>query len=308
LPLSGEARSAPYGNEAALADGDESDLVQAYVRQIQPGYFEALGTRLIEGRVFDERDLAEDSVRYVVVDQVLAQKAWPGESAVGKRLYSKAVPPAIWVEVIGVVEHQRHSGLTGDSREAIYFADNAMGSAGSAFWVLRTEGDPLRYVDAARAAIAEIDSRILIEEVLTLQDQVDRAETFTRTILVLSGSFGLLAILLAAIGLYGVIAFVIRERTREIGIRVALGAEPTRVLEMVLGRGLLLVGGGAALGLAGALFATRVMTSVLVGVTPHDPVTLAAAGALFVLVAVTACLAPAGRALRISPLSALRQD
>jgi putative ABC transport system permease protein len=308
LPLSGEGRAAPYGNEAALADGDESDLVQAYVRQVQPGYFEALGTRLLEGRAFDDRDLAEDSVRYVVVDQVLAEKTWPGESAVGKRLYTKAVPPAIWVEVIGVVEHQRHGGLTGDSREATYFADHAMGSAGSAFWVLRTEGDPLRFADAARAAIAEIDSRILIEEVLPLQDQVDRAETSTRTILVLSGSFGLLAIVLATIGLYGVIAFVIRERTREIGIRVALGAEPRRVLRMVLSRGLLLVGTGAVLGLVGAFFAARVMTSVLVGVTPHDPVTLAAAGGLFVLVAVAACVAPAGKALRVSPLSALRND
>ena len=307
LPLAqGGASEAPYGNEAALADGDESDLVQAFVRTVLPGYFEAMGTPVVEGRVFSDADLAEDSVRYVVVDRVLAERAWPGESAIGKRLYVKITIPGTWVEVIGVVEHQRNAGLTGESREAIYFSDHARGSAGSVMWVLRTAGDPLGVVSAARAAIAEVDPRILIEEVLPLSDLIEQAETPTRTILLLSGAFGVLAILLAAIGLYGVIAFVIRERTREIGIRVALGAEPPRIVGMVLGRGLALVTVGAVLGLGGALFATRLMGAVLVDVRPGDPVTLVGTFAVFALVAVTACLAPAGRALRVSPLTALR--
>jgi putative ABC transport system permease protein len=307
LPLGqGGVNAAPYGNETALADGDESDLVQSWVRTVFPGYFEAMGTPVVEGRVFGDADLAEDSLRHVVVDRVLAEKAWPGESALGKRLYVKVTTPGIWVEVIGVVEHQRHGGLTGDSREAVYFSDHARGSPGSIVWVLRTAGDPLAVVGAARAAIAEVEPRTLVEEVLPLTDLVEQAETPTRTILLLSGAFGGLAILLAAIGLYGVIAFVIRERTREIGIRVALGAEPPRILGMVLGRGLTLVAVGALLGLVGALYATRLMAAVLVDIESDDPLTLVAACGVFVLVAVAACLAPAGRALRVSPLTALR--
>jgi putative ABC transport system permease protein len=308
LPLGGStaAASAPYGNEAMLADGDESDLVQAFVRNVLPGYFDAMETEVVEGRVFDDTDLAEDSVRHVVVDRALAEKAWPGESAIGKRLYVKVPTPGVWVDVIGVVEHQRHGGLTGESQEAIYFSDHSRGSSNSVFWILRTDGDPLALIDGARAAISEVDPRITVEDVRPLTDVVHQAETSTRTILVLSGAFGMLALLLAAIGLYGVIAFLIRERTREIGIRVALGAQPRGVMGMVLSRGLTLVAVGVILGFGSALGTTQVLETVLVGTEPNDPVTLATAAAVFVLVALFACAAPAGRALRVSPLVALR--
>jgi putative ABC transport system permease protein len=309
LPLGdGGSAQAPYGNEAALADGDESDLRQAFIRNVWPGYFEAMGTPVLSGRVFDESDLAEDSVRYVVVDQTLAEKAWPGESAIGQRLYVKTAVPGIWVEVIGVVGHQRHAGLTGASQDVIYFSDHARGSSPSVVWVLRTEGDPLSLVAGARAAVAQVDERILIENVQPLTDLVAQAETPTRTILVLATAFGLLALVLAAVGLYGVMSYLIRERTREIGIRVALGAQSSRIAKMVLTRGVGLVAAGTALGMAGALVSTRVMTSVLVGVTPQDPLTIVAAVSLFGAVAVVACLVPTGRALRVDPTTALKQE
>jgi putative ABC transport system permease protein len=308
LPLDGAVGQAPWGNEAALADGDESDLRQAFVRNVLPGYFETMGTPLLAGRVFDQTDLAENDIRYVVVDQTLAEKAWPGQSAIGQRLYTKAVTPPIWVEVIGVVGHQRHAGLTGDSQDVIYFSDHSRGSAGSVVWVLRTAGDPAALVQAARAAVAEVDDRILIEDVQPLTDLVARAERPTRTILVLAGAFGVLALVLAAIGLYGVIAYVIRERTREIGIRVAMGAQSPWIIRMVLRQGVGLVAVGTVLGVVGALAGTRVMSSVLVGVEPNDPLTIVAAVSLFGLVAVLACLAPTGRALRVNPVTALKEE
>jgi putative ABC transport system permease protein len=116
LPLGDGGAAAPYGNEAALADGDESDLRQAFIRNVLPGYFETMGTPLVEGRVFDEADLAQDSIRYVVVDQPLAEKAWPGQSAIGQKLYVKIFVPGVWVEVIGVVGHQRPLRTSSTSR------------------------------------------------------------------------------------------------------------------------------------------------------------------------------------------------
>ena len=306
LPLGGGGGAAPYGGDAELADGDESDLRQANVRTVAQGYFETLGTPLLAGRELTRSDAA-DSVVKVLVDEVLAERTWPGESALGQRIYVKVAVPGVWFEVAGVVGHQRHEGLTGLSRETIYFPAGFRGGLGAS-WVLRTSGDPLALGEGVRAAVARVDERILIENLQPLQALVDRARSPTRLISMLVGLFGSLALVLALVGLYGMVAYLVRERQGELGLRMALGADRAGILMMVMKRGLRLSLVGIVVGVVGALALTRVMTGVLVGVDPTDPLTLAAVTALFMVMAAGASLVPARRAVRVDPMVALREE
>jgi len=306
VPLGGGASAAPYGGDAELADGDESDLRQAKVRIVGSGYFETLGTPLLSGRELTPADATDDVVK-VLVDEVLAERTWPGESAVGKRIYVKVAVPGVWFEVAGVVGHQRHDGLTGVSREAIYFPAGFQG-INPAAWVVGTTGDPLALASAVRAAVARVDDRILVENLDPLAALVARAQAPTRLISLFIGFFGLLALVLALVGLYGVMTYLVRERRGEIAVRMAVGAAGRGILRMVMTRGLALAGAGIALGLGGALGLTRLMRSVLVEVTPTDPLTLASVTALFALMAAGASLLPARRAVRVDPMVTLRAE
>ena len=306
VPLGGGTSAAPYGGDAELADGDESDLRQASVRMVGPGYFETLGTPLLAGRELTPADATEGVVK-VLVDEVLAERTWPGEPAVGKRIYVKVAVPGIWFDVAGVVGHQRQQGLTGLSRETIYFPVGFRGGMPGG-WLVRTEGDPTALAAAVRAAVARVDERVLVENVEPLAALVDRARAPTRLVLLFIGLFGLLALVLALVGLYGVVAYLVRERRGEIGLRMALGADRGGILRMVVRRGLALSVPGVALGAAAALGLTRFMAGFLVGVTPTDPLTLAGVAALFVAMAAGASLLPARRAVAVDPAVTLREE
>ena len=305
LPLTGNLFNGRYGTEEALTDPEA--FRQAAYRVVMPGYFEAMGTRLSAGRVFSEADFA-DSARVVVIDEKLAQNLWPNGSAIGERFLIRATTPEPeWVEVIGVVEHQRAESLASEGMETVYFTDRYIGAFGGT-WVLKTGVEPLGLVSAVRTELEALDADIPLADVRLMADYVDEAMSSTRFALTLIGVFGVIALILASIGLYGVLSYVVRQRTAEIGVRLAFGAETGSILKLVVGQGLTLAGAGIVLGLVIAIPLTGVMESLLVGVEPTDPLTFASISGIFALVAMLACYVPARRATNVDPVTALREE
>lgn len=303
FPLFGQLLNGRYGGEEALTDPEA--FRQADYRPVTPGYFEAMGTRLLEGRTFNEADNA-DSTSVVVIDDKLAQIMWPEGSAVGERILVRVVTPdPQWVEVIGVVEHQRSGDLSEVGQETIYYTDRFFGAFGGS-WALRSEVDRATLVPMVRDAVATIDANVPLADVVPMQAYVDDAMAPTRFALTLIGVFGVVALLLASIGLYGVLSYVVRQRTGEIGVRMAFGAESASILRLVVGQGVALAGGGLMLGILAAIPLTRFMESLLVGVAPTDPLTFASISVVFAAVAALACYVPAKRATFVDPVQALR--
>lgn len=305
MPLSGTPFNGRYGPEEALTDPEA--FGQAAYRVVLPGYFETMGTRVLAGRTFDEAD-NQDSAAVVVVDEKLARALWPESSPVGERFLIRLITPEPeWVEVIGVVEHQRADELATEGSETVYFTDKYAGSFASQ-WAVRAAGEPLALTESIRREVAEMDPDVPVADVALLESRVDESMAPTRFALTSIGIFGAIALVLAAVGLYGVLSFVVRQRTAEIGVRMAFGARSESILKLVVGQGLTLAGVGVAVGLVAALGVTGVMESLLVEVTPTDPATFASISALFIAVATLACYLPARRATRVDPVRALREE
>jgi putative ABC transport system permease protein len=306
LPLDGRVNNVPWGTEAAAAD--PTLFQQALVHIVQPGYFETMHAPLVEGRTFQPTDNVATAT-VVVIDNVLAAKAFPGQSAVGKKLLLRTTGNApIPFEVIGVVTHERHASLAEEGREALFFTDGQRGFATANRWVVRTSRDPMSLGDGVKAAVARVDPTAAVADLQPMQAFVDRAQAPTRFALVLTSVFAGIAAVLAVVGLYGVLSTMVRQRTAEIGVRLAFGAERGSIFRLVVGRGLLMAAIGLAIGTAGALALTRGIASLLVGVRPTDPATFTAIAALFLLVAIAACGLPAYRASRLDPIAALRNE
>jgi predicted permease len=313
LPLDGQLFNARWGKEDAVSD--PSRFQQANVHVMLPGYFQAMGTRIIAGRALAAAD--NDSASHaVVIDDLLAARAFPGESPVGKRLFirtARAAQPE-WLDVVGVVEHQRHEGLATARREAIFVTDGFFNHGFAGNWAVRVRCepdqpcDPTRLAAQARAVVRELDPRLAVSRMQPFADLVDRAMTPTRFALVMIGIFAGVAAVLACIGLYGVLSTAVRQRTAEIGVRVALGATRQSVFGLVIGHGMKLSAIGLAIGLAGAYWLTRSLTSMLVGVSPTDVATYSVILLLFVAITLLACAVPARRAARLDPANALRAE
>jgi putative ABC transport system permease protein len=311
LPLDGQLINGRWGTETAVSD--PSTFRQANFHIVLPGYFETLHTRLLAGRFFNEADNVVDQKtdlpRRIIIDDSLAALAFRGEPAAGRRLLLRiTTPEAEWYEVIGVVAHQRHSSLATPGPEAIFVPDGHFGHGGAGRWAVRTNGDPTQIVAAVRAAVAQIDARAPLAEIQPMTLFVDRAMAPIRFTATLIGIFAAVAVILAAVGLYGVLSTIVRQRTAEIGMRMVFGAPRASILNLVVGEGLKLSAAGIAIGLAGAFTITRVMASMLVGVKPTDPVTFAAIVVVFGIVAVTASYLPARRASRLDPMNAIRRE
>jgi putative ABC transport system permease protein len=245
----------------------------------------------------------------VVIDQFLAAKAFPNESAVGKRILVRfAAPEPQWVEVIGVVEHQRQTTLAEPGREQVYFTNGFNRNRLATYWGVRAKGDPARYAAVIRAEVAKFRSNLLVAEMQPMEALVKQAQAGTRFSLLLIGVFAVIAALLASVGLYGVLSNVVRQRTAEIGVRMALGATPGGIFKLVVGHGLRLSLIGVAAGMVAAFVLTRAMTSMLVGVKAADPVTFVAMAALFLIIAAIASWLPARRASGLDPTIALREE
>jgi predicted permease len=306
FPLAGGFNPIRWGTEEALSDAGKFQAVDFQI--VLPGYFESMRTPLIAGRLFTDADNVPGR-NLVVIDQQLADKAFPHQSAVGKRILIRLrTPEAEWVEVIGVVAHQREESLADRGREQVYFADAFVGSGAVRQWAIRTGGDPTKYEGDIRAAIKAVDARLLVTEMLPMETLVERAQAGTRFSLLLIGVFAVIAGLLAGVGLYGVLATVVRQRTAEIGVRMTLGAGPGQIFQLIVGQGLRLTAIGIAAGLIVAFALTRAMTTMLVGVKATDPATFAATAIVFILIATLSSWLPARRAAGLDPTVALREQ
>jgi predicted permease len=299
LPLDQFPSSARWGKEEARAD--PTKYRQGQIHFVPVGYFETMKARMIAGRDFDASDEAQGA-HTVVVDEQVANLAFPNESAVGKTILSRInSPEAEPYTIIGIVKHLRHTTLVGEEKESLYFPGNGNS------WLVRTTGDPNALVGSVRAALRDVDPQLLITEVVPLSDNISKAMAPTRFALGLISVFALLAAVLAAIGLYGVLANLVRSRASEIGVRMAFGAQPSTIFKLIIGQGMVLSAAGVVAGLLGAFWLTRTMNKMLVNVTPTDPITYASIVALFFVIAAIACWIPARRAAALQPNVALRE-
>jgi predicted permease len=310
LPLDGQFVNGRWGPEAAASD--PSLYRQADIKIILPGYFETLRTRLIAGRTFTDADNQLTEARLLVIDELLAARAFPNQSPqaiIGKRLLTRIrTAEAEPFEVIGIVAHQRHGSLAVDGPEAMFFSDGYLQHGAAAGWIVRADGDPTRLTAAIRSAVLEIDRKATLADVRPMSAFVDRALAPLRFAMLLIGIFGGVALVLASVGLYGVLSTVVRQRTAEIGVRMVFGAQRGTIFAQMIGEGLRLSAIGIIAGLIAAFAITRLLRSLLVGVTPTDPMTFATIAGLFLVIAALACWLPAQRAARVDPLIALREE
>ncbi|HET6898669.1 MAG TPA: ABC transporter permease, partial [Vicinamibacteria bacterium] len=299
LPL---GRNRTWGAGAQGVQYPEGQYPLAYPRIVDHNYLQVMRIPLRAGRFFDERDDAR-AEKAIIINEHLARRLWPGQDAVGRMMAQNGGS-----RVVGVVGDVRHGSLEQQGENEMYLDQRQIDDGVGMEMVVRSRRTPESLVPDVRAALAAYDPGLPTGEFYELDRLVDNAVAPRRLITRLLGVFSTLALTLAALGLYGVIAYSVGQRTQEIGIRMAVGAERGDVLKMVLGGGLTLVAIGVLAGLALALALTRVLQSLLFGVTAHDPLVFAGNAALLVVVAALACALPAWRATRVNPVVALRAD
>ena len=325
LPLDGTDPNVRWVQEHLAAD--EKAFRQAQTFSVNPSYLQTMRTQVVAGRMMTDADIVpfpdipqntpqpqaqamiaqwEQIVKPVMVDEQFAARAYPGESVIGKRILARRGGNAMTpFEIIGVVKHQRHTRIVGDEREMVFFPQPTLMNG---VWIVRTNSTMAGLPQLVRAALAEVEPQAPISDVEPMMTYVNRAMAPTRFALVMLSIFAVIAAVLAAVGLYGVLASAVRQRTAEIGVRMAFGAPSNTIFRMVVGQGLKLSGIGVAIGLIGAMAMTGALKSMLVGVTATDPVTYALMAALFVGVAAFACWVPARRAAALDPNVALREE
>jgi predicted permease len=278
---------------------------------VSDGSFEALGTRLVRGRWFTPQDTT-DSAPVSVVNETMARTYWKDGNALGGRMRMGGMPVRPWTTVVGIVADERHNGVTGIVKEKFYVPHSQwhVATGGSiirnVFLVVRTAGEPLSLAGAVRAEIRQMDANLPVANVRPMSDVVSTALATPRLTSFLLGAFAAIALALAAVGIYGVLAYLVSQRTHEIGIRLAIGANRTQVLGMILKQGMTLAIGGIVIGLVAALALTRLMQSLLYQVTASDPTTFVIVPIALLAVTLIASYLPALRATRVSPTTALR--
>jgi predicted permease len=294
-------------------NGDE------FYRPVGEHYFQTLGIPARQGRLFDERDSSTGRWT-LIINQAMAKKYWPNENPLGATV---AIGKGLGAgmedrprEVVGVVADVRESGLDQDAPPLLYIPvgqePNAMATLGNrvlpSSWAIRAVGDPSGLARAVQQEVLRVDPDLPVARVMTMERIIGKSIARQNFNMILLGVFGGVALLLAAIGIYGVMSYTVQQRTHELGIRIALGAGTGELLRLVVGQGLLLAGIGVTLGLAASFGVTRVMSSLLYGVKATDIATFAAVAAVLSGVAALACYIPARRATRVDPIIALRHD
>ena len=307
LPLSGAGYFLSFGIEGREAPPPQ-DSPSAGIRFVTPGYLEALEIPLVDGRRITAAD-REGAVEVAVVNRAMAERMWPGESPLGGRFTfgDPTAPDAEWLEIVGVVGDVRHGDLTTEPDMEVYLPMD-QNPFPTAVLVLRTGADPESLTSGVREAVRAVDPSLPVYRVQTLDQVVGDALADQRFSAALLGVFAGLALVLASLGVYGVLSYAVSQRTRELGLRMALGAPRERVLRQVIGEGMVLVAIGVAAGTAGAFAASRLLGSLLYEVGTADPLTYAAVPALLVLVGLVAVWLPARRATRVEPVVALRTE
>jgi putative ABC transport system permease protein len=303
LPLSGQFSDSTFQIDGRIYSKGQSD--DADLRQTTPGFLNAMSIQLESGRWLNKTDTTK-SPGTVVVNQEFARKFFAGKNPVGNRIHVEG-DPLKTREIVGVVGTIKHGSLDESPRGAMYIPVDQYPPPDMNI-VLRSSGDPLQLSAALRDTVFSLDPNQAISTIRSMDDVVSGSVAQPRFASQILGLFAVLALLLAAIGLYGLIAYTVTQRTHEIGIRMALGAEPRDVLKLVIGQGLKLALAGAAIGIVGALALTRLMQGLLFQVSPTDPITFISVTGLLTVVALAASYIPARRAMRVDPMIALRYE
>jgi len=309
LPFSGNNGSRTFHIEGQEPKRPE-DQPEEQLRIVTDGYFQTMKVPLVKGREFTDRDRL-GAPRVAVVNESLARKHFPDGRVIGRRVaFSRNEPQ--WYEIVGIVGNIKHRGLDAPDRPEMYvpyrqplFSNVTVRPMQI---VVRTAGDPLAAAATVRREIARLDPDQPISDVRTMDERIGRSLESRRFNMILLAAFAALALALAAIGIYGILAYAVTERTHEIGVRLALGAQRRDVLSMIVAQGMAMTAAGAAIGVVAALAVTRLMSSLLFGISAADPMTFAAIPLLLGVVAFVACYVPARRATRVDPLVALRTE
>jgi putative ABC transport system permease protein len=312
LPLTGNWWTESFAIEGRLPAGPQ-DMLAANGRAVLPGYFETMRVPLLQGRALAETDNAE-AAPAVVINQTGARRYWGRANPIGQRLTLDTVDSGAlnWFTVVGVVGDERHNQLELEPRPILYFT---MAQARSGFgfdWgmdiVVKAKSDPLSLVSAVRSQLLALNPNLPIFNVNPMEHIVARNLAERRAVMMLLGVLATTALLLAAVGIYGVISYSVSQRTREIGIRLALGAQTRDIRRLIVGQGGKLALLGVTIGLAAALALGQAMRSLLFGVSPNDPLTFTVIALLLCVVALLACWIPARRATKVDPMIALRSE
>jgi putative ABC transport system permease protein len=306
VPVGGSGGSIRFlveGRPTATGQEDECDIIT-----VTPGYFSTLKVPLIKGRLFNETD-SHDSPGVLVVNQAFANKYLPNENAVGKRIRFTFNPKSPFREIVGVAGTVAQDDLAGPPSPIIYTA-NDQGPSTYLTYMIRTAGNPDAFVGSVQAELHKMDQQLPLIQPQSMNEITSQqpAVFLRRYPSYLIGSFAGLALILAMVGLYGLLSFTVMQRTREIGIRVALGAQRGDILRLVVGQGIKAVLAGVGVGVICGLALTQLMTSLLYGVKPTDALTFASVAVMLVAVAMAACYIPARRAMGVDPLIALRHE
>jgi predicted permease len=278
-----------------------------YYQGVAPGYFEMMRIPMVEGRAFDARDGA-DANKVVIVNQTMARTFYGNQSPIGRRVRpsSKDAP---WRTIVGVAADVKNGGIDKPTGTELYFPyTQGDGAVRGMYLAVKTRSDPNRIVSAVRLQLADLDPALPVAQVRLMEDIISAASARPRFLTVLLSLFSFIAVGLAAVGIYGVMAFLVARRTQEFGIRMAIGAEASPVLGLVLTQGMRMGIAGIGLGALGALLLTRLIRQLLFGVGSFDPLTFVATATILVIVILAACYIPARRATRVDPLVALRYE
>jgi predicted permease len=308
-----------YSDSVILAEGYEmqpgESLVSPRQVTVTPGYFEAMSIGLVRGRLFDDHD-TESAPAAVVVDEKLARKFWPNQDPIGRRMYRpdgpdellKPVESTRWLHVVGVVKEVHLENLENNVNQVgTYYFPSGQNPPRGAVLAIRTSADPAAVTRAVRAEVSKIDADLALFDVQTMEERTATALLPRRAAMLLARAFGVVALFLSAIGIYGVLAYLVSQRAREIGIRIALGSTSGGIFQLILREGVLLTTGGIAAGIAGTLALRGAIEGQVYGIQPMDPVVIGVVAVAMSAIALFACTVPAHRATRVDPVTILNE-
>ncbi|HEV2689645.1 MAG TPA: FtsX-like permease family protein, partial [Bryobacteraceae bacterium] len=304
VPFSGQGGSASFGIEGRpTAPGDPGP--HGDIGYVSPSYFATLKIPIRSGRVFTDQD-QQNTAPVVVIDETLAKEYWPNEDPIGQHM--RQGRRAAWSTIVGVVGHTKQSDLAGDVVKGKYYFSIYQRPVPFMTFLARSEADPVRLAGAMKEAVRNVNPTLAVSQIKVLTDMVSASLAPRRFVVTLLGIFAGMALLMAVIGLYGVISYSVTQRTQELGIRMALGAQRSEVLALVIRQGMQLAGIGAVIGLAASVAFSRVLKNQLFRVSAFDPLTFAVTALVLLLAAFLACYIPARRATRVDPMDALRYE